>query len=43
VVEWLRKSNEKVALIVTGRQLRLVHAGADYEAFCEWDTDLWFQ
>ena len=43
VVEWLRKSNEKVALIVTGRQLRLVHAGADYEAFCEWNTDLWFQ
>jgi hypothetical protein len=43
VVEWLRKSNEKVALLATGRQLRLIHAGADYEAFCEWDTDLWFQ
>jgi hypothetical protein len=43
LVEWLRKSNEKVALLATGRQLRLVHAGADYESFCEWDTDLWFQ
>jgi hypothetical protein len=43
VVEWLRKSGEKVALLVTGRQVRLVHAGTDYEAFCEWDTDLWFQ
>jgi hypothetical protein len=43
VVEWLRKSNEKVALLATGRQLRLVHAGSDYEAFCEWDTQLWFQ
>jgi len=30
VVEWLRKSGEKVALLVTGRQVRLVHAGTDY-------------
>jgi hypothetical protein len=20
----------------------LIHAGQDYEAWCEWDTDLWF-
>jgi hypothetical protein len=43
VVEWLRKGTEKIALLATGRQLRLVHAGSDYEAFCEWDTDLWFR
>jgi hypothetical protein len=43
VVEWLRRSGEKIALITNGRQWRLVHAGADYEAWCEWDTDLWFE
>jgi hypothetical protein len=43
VVEWLRKANQKVALLAGGRHLRLIHAGTDYDAFCEWDTDLWFQ
>ena len=42
VVEWLRNAGQKVALLTNGRQWRLVHAGADYEAFCEWDIDLWF-
>lgn len=43
VIEWLRKSDHKIALVTTGRQFRLVHAGPDYDAFCEWDTALWFQ
>jgi len=43
VVEWLRRSGEKVALLTNGRQWRLVHAGPDYDAWCEWDTDLWFE
>lgn len=43
VVEWLRRSGEKVALLTNGRQWRLIHAGADYDAWCEWDTDLWFE
>jgi hypothetical protein len=43
VVEWLRKANQKVALLAGGRHLRLIHAGTDYDAFCEWDTNLWFQ
>ncbi len=43
VIEWLRRSGHKVALLAGGRHLRLIHAGTDYDAFCEWDTDLWFQ
>ncbi|MDM3843757.1 MAG: hypothetical protein PT116_01620, partial [Aphanizomenon gracile PMC638.10] len=42
VVEWLRKANQKIALLTNGRQWRLIHAGADYDAWCEWDIDLWF-
>lgn len=42
VVEWLRKANQKLALLVGGRHIRLIHAGSDYDAFCEWDTALWF-
>lgn len=42
VVEWLRRTGQVLALVTNGRQWRLVHAGADYEAWCEWDIDLWF-
>lgn len=42
VVEWLRKSDLRIALLTNGFQWRLIHAGADYEAWCEWDTNLWF-
>lgn len=43
VVEWLRKSGQKIALLTNGRQWRLIHAGSDYSAWCEWDIDLWFE
>ncbi len=55
VVEWLRRAAQdpnlktadrtapRFALLASGRQLRLIHAGTDYDAFCEWDTALWFQ
>lgn len=43
VVEWLRRQNQPLALVTNGRQWRLVHAGQDYEAWCEWDIDLWFE
>ncbi len=43
VVEWLRRTNQKIAVLTNGRQWRLIHAGPDYEAWCEWDTDLWFE
>jgi hypothetical protein len=43
VIEWLRKANQKIALLTNGRQWRLIHAGSDYDAWCEWDIDLWFE
>ena len=43
VVEWLRKADQKVALLTNGHQWRLIHAGADYDAWCEWDINLWFE
>jgi hypothetical protein len=43
VIEWLRRANLPVAVLTNGRQWRLIHAGADYDAWCEWDTDLWFE
>ncbi len=43
VIEWLRKSKLKIALLTNGRQWRLIHAGADYDAWAEWDIDFWFE
>jgi len=43
VVEWLRRLQQPLALVTNGRQWRLIHAGQDYEAWCEWDIDLWFE
>lgn len=43
VVEWLRKSRLTVALLTNGSQWRLIHAGPDYEAWCEWEIGLWFE
>ena len=43
VVEWLRAAGEKIALVTNHHQFRLVYAGLDYEAWTEWDTDLWFE
>ncbi|MGX6570190.1 Eco57I restriction-modification methylase domain-containing protein [Cupriavidus necator] len=42
VVEWLRQKQQPLALVTNGRQWRLVHVGQDYDAWCEWDIDLWF-
>ncbi len=39
---WLRAGSEHLALITNGRQWRLLFAGLDYDAWCEWDLDLWF-
>lgn len=43
VVQWLRLARLSVALLTNGRQWRLVHAGLDYDAFCQSDLDLWFE
>ncbi len=42
VVEWLRAGNEHLALLTNGRQWRLLFAGLDYDAWCQWDLDSWF-
>ena len=43
VVQWLRAGPEKLALLTNGRQWRLIFAGLDFDAWCEWDVDLWFE
>ena len=43
VLSWLRAGGEHLALITNARQWRLVFAGLDYEASCDWDVDLWFE
>ena len=43
VLAWLRAGRDHLALMTNGRQWRLVFAGLDYDAWCEWDLDLWFE
>ncbi|CAN1494609.1 hypothetical protein MCEMIEM12_00294 [Burkholderiaceae bacterium] len=43
VLGWMRSGPEKLAVLTNGRQWRLLHAGLDYEAWCESDSDLWFE
>ena len=43
VLGWLRAESEHLALITNGRQWRLIFPGLDYDASCEWDSDLWFE
>src|SRR5690606_16265045 len=41
-LQWLRQCDRQLAVITNGYQWRLVFAGLDYDAFCEWETDQWF-
>jgi hypothetical protein len=43
VIQWLRAGSEKLAVLTNGRQWRLLFAGLDFDAWCEWDVDLWFE
>ena len=43
VLGWLRAGGDHLALVTNARQWRLVFAGLDYDAWCEWDLDLWFE
>ena len=38
VVQWLRGGNERLAVLTNGRQWRLIFAGLDFDAWCEWDV-----
>jgi hypothetical protein len=42
-VQWLRRAGQHLAILTNGRQWRLVFAGLDFDASCEWDVDLWFE
>ena len=42
-VQWLRSGPERLAVLTNARQWRLVFAGLDFDAWCEWDVDLWFE
>ena len=42
-IGYLRANNEHVALLTNGRHWRLLFAGLDFEAWCDWDIDLWFE
>jgi hypothetical protein len=43
VLQWLRAGKEQLALVTNGKQWRLVFAGLDFDAWCEWDLDLWLE
>jgi len=43
VLGWLRAGQEHLALVTNGRQWRLVFAGLDFDAWCGWDLELWFE
>ena len=43
VLAWLRAGREHLALVTNGCQWRLLFAGLDYDAWCEWELDLWFE
>jgi hypothetical protein len=42
-VQWLRAGEQRLALLTNGRQWRLIFSGLDFDAWCEWDVDLWFE
>lgn len=42
VVEWLRKAGFPYAVVTNGSQWRLIFAGSDYHASCQWDLTTWF-
>ena len=39
----MRAGRERLAVLTNGRQWRLVFAGLDFDAWCQWDVDLWFE
>ena len=43
VVSWLRGGIERLAVLTNGRQWRLIFTGLDFDAWCEWDLELWFE
>lgn len=42
LLELLRGSGHRLGLLTNGQQFRLVYAGLDFESWCEWESDRWF-
>ncbi|MEM4729073.1 MAG: hypothetical protein QXH42_04850 [Thermoplasmata archaeon] len=42
-LELLRGTGVQIGILTNGNQLRLIYAGADYDCWCEWDTERWFE
>ncbi|HZZ81778.1 MAG TPA: hypothetical protein VFE62_24970, partial [Gemmataceae bacterium] len=42
MLELLRGTGHRLGLLTNGQQFRLVYAGLDFESWCEWESDRWF-
>lgn len=41
-LELLRGTGYRLGLLTNGEQFRLIYAGLDFESWCEWESDRWF-
>jgi hypothetical protein len=41
-LELLRGTGHRLGLLTNGHQFRLVYAGLDFESWCEWEAERWF-
>jgi len=41
-LELLRGTGHRLGLLTNGQQFRLIYAGLDFESWCEWESDHWF-
>jgi hypothetical protein len=42
-LELLRGCGHRLGLLTNGLQFRLVYAGLDFESWCEWESERWFE
>jgi hypothetical protein len=42
LLELLRGTGHRLGLLTNGQQFRLIYAGLDFESWCEWESDRWF-
>ncbi|WLD13100.1 Eco57I restriction-modification methylase domain-containing protein [Planctellipticum variicoloris] len=41
-LELLRGTGHRLGLLTNGEQFRLIYAGLDFESWCEWESERWF-
>jgi hypothetical protein len=42
-LELLRGTGHRLGLLTNGLQFRLIYAGLDFESWCEWESERWFE